>query len=377
MRVLNRYLAHDFLVSFLMTLLVITFVMYIGAIIKAIDMLSRGVSGMLILKIFGLTLPYTLKFSIAISVLVSVLLLFGRLSFDGEITTMKASGMSMWHIISPVVLLSTVLSFASIYINGSLAPHSRFAQRKALLEAGVEEPINLLEEGRFVRDFPGLMVYVGKKSATEVSDVIVYEMDAQGVKRNIRAERGTVDYNKDTKILLINLFDVRIDQPDRDNPMDISKSRFVSAKEYPVRLDFKALVGDGIVNKKAPDMTYLELIRAIQNVQQAFPDLEPGDMQKQRMKLVVEANQRLAFSVACFAFTLVGIPLGMKSHRKETSIGIALSLALVISFYLFMIISDTLVGYPQYRPDLIIWIPVLVAQGMGFYLIQRSDYVVA
>ncbi|HBA86243.1 MAG TPA: hypothetical protein DCZ95_19345 [Verrucomicrobia bacterium] len=374
MRIINKYLAGDFLMMFVMTLLVFTFVMYVGAIIKAIDLLSRGVSGLLILRIFSLNIPFTLAFSIPMSVLTTVLLLFGRLSFDGEITAMKACGLSLWQITSPVVLISILLSFLCVYINGSLMPESHFARRKVLMDVGVEEPINLLEEGRFIRDFPGLMVYVGKKSEKEVSDVIVYEMDPKGVKRNVRAKRGTVQYDKKTKVLLINLFDVRIDQPDRDNPMDISKSRFITAKEYPVKLDFAQLAGDGKISKKAPDMTYVELIQAIGNVKEAFPDLEPEDMQKQRMKLVVDANQRLALSISCFAFTLLGIPLGLKSHRKESSIGIGISLLLVFVFYLFIIISDALVGYPQYRPDLIVWIPVLLAQGAGFMLVHRADY---
>ena len=374
MRIINKYLFHDFLTTLVMTLLVFTFVMYVGAIIKAIDLLSRGVSGLLILRIFTLNIPFTLAFSIPMSVLTTVLLLFGRLSFDGEITAMKACGLSMWQIISSIVLTSIALSFICLYINGTLMPDSHFARRKVLMDVGVEEPINLLEEGRFIRDFPGLMVYVGKKSEKEVSDVIVYEMDAKGVKRNVRAKRGTVNYNKQTKILYINLFDVRIDQPDRDSPMDISKSRFITAGEYPVKLDFTQLAGDGKINKKAPDMTYMELIQAIGNVKEAFPDLEPEDMQRQRMKLVVDANQRLALSVSCFAFTLLGIPLGLKSHRKESSIGIGISLVLVFVFYLFIIISDSLVAYPQYRPDLIVWIPVLLAQGAGFMLLHRADY---
>ncbi|MFH0880901.1 MAG: LptF/LptG family permease [Lentisphaerota bacterium] len=374
MRVLNKYLIHDFLLSFIVTLLVFTFVMYIGAVIKAIDLLSRGVSGLLIIKIFALNIPFTLTFAIPMSVLTTVLLLFGRLSFDGEITAMKACGLSMWQIVSPVVMVSILLSVFCFYINGFVMPDSHYARRKVLVAADVEDPVNLLEEGRFVRDFPGLMVYVGKKGSREVSDVIVYELDGDGIKRNVRAKSGTVNYDQTNKVLEIDLKDVRIDQPDQEHPQDMSKSRYLYAKRYPVRLDFSELAGGGNVSKKAPDMDYFELIQAIRDVRRAFPDVETDDLLKMRMKMMVDGNQRLAFAVSCFAFTLLGIPLGLRSHRRESSIGVGISLLLVFVFYMFIIISDSMVGYPQYRPDLIVWLPVLVCQAAGFYLLFRSDY---
>ena len=76
MRTLNRYLTQDYLVIFGMTLLVFTFVMCLGAVIKAIDLGARGVSGFLILKVFSYNIPYMLMFSIPISVLTGVLLLW-------------------------------------------------------------------------------------------------------------------------------------------------------------------------------------------------------------------------------------------------------------------------------------------------------------
>ena len=91
-RVFNRYLLGDFLKSFFLTLIVLTFVMYVGAVVQAIDYMSRGISGWLILKIFALNIPFTLTFVIPMSVLTTVLLHFGRLSADGEITAMKACG---------------------------------------------------------------------------------------------------------------------------------------------------------------------------------------------------------------------------------------------------------------------------------------------
>ena len=129
-RVFNRYLLGDFLKSFFITLVVLTFVMYVGAVVQAIDYMSRGISGLLIMKIFALNIPFTLSFVIPVSVLTTVLLHFGRLSADGEITAMKSCGVSLWQMAAPIVFCSVLLSGLCLYINAELSPRSHFARRR-------------------------------------------------------------------------------------------------------------------------------------------------------------------------------------------------------------------------------------------------------
>ena len=373
MNILTRYITRDYLVTFLMTILVFTFVMCVGTVIKAIDLISRGVSILVFLQVFAANIPFILSFTIPMSSLTTVLLLFSRLSLDGEITAMKASGLTMWQIVSGPVMLSILLSVFCVYLNSYAAPNSHFANRRILRTVGVEEPVNLLEEGRFVKDFPGLMIYVGKKDGNRVEDVVVYETGSQGAVRSVRAREGTISSDEGARALLVELLDVRIDQPSKDDPMDLSKSRQVTAARYPVRLDFSELWDDENINKKVPDMTMTELIAGIRNIRQAYPDLSEEDLLQQKMKMMVSANERLGLSLSCFAFTILGIPLGMKSRRKESSIGVLISLGVVFLFYLFIIIADSLVNKPHTHPDLIIWIPVIVAELIGFLLIRRLN----
>ena len=371
MRIVNRYVGGDFLTTFLLTVLVFTFVMCIGAIVRAIDLLARGVSGMFMLKIFAYNIPFLLTFSIPISVLTSVLLLFGRLSFDGELTAMRACGLTLWQILAPILLASIGLSLLCLYLGSVVAPRSHFARRQLLFSVGMEQPVNLLEEGRFVRDFPGLMVYVGKKSRQQVEDVVVYEVGDQGVERNIRARRGEIRPGENDMVVIIDLYDVRIDQPrTKDDP---TRSQYINAQHYPVRLDFTELAGNRMLNKKMADLTYPELLHAIRNVRSAFPNIAWGDQARQRMALVVEANKRLALSLSCFAFVLLGAPLGMISRRKESSAGVGISLLLVFFFYFFIILAKALVGRPELRPDLIVWLPILGAEVAGFWLVRRAN----
>jgi len=372
LRVLERYLLRDFFVTCLLTLAVVTFVMCLGAVVKAMDLLARGVSGVFILKIFSYNIPFLLSFSIPISVLTTVLLLFGRLSSDGELNAMKACGLSLWQIVTPLVLAAVCLSVLCLYLNGTLAPQSHWAQRRVLVDLGMTEPENLLEEGRFVRDFPGLMVYVAKRERKKVTDVIVYEMGARGVKRSVRARYGYLTTDLDKKQLRVDLHDVRIEVPDEDHPMDLTRSRDIRAEHYPVTLDLSNFLNRGQVRKKGADMAYGELMEAVRDIRGAFPGVDPQDLARMRMGLVVDANTRLALALSCFAFTLLGIPLGIKSHRRETSIGFGIAILIVFFFYFFIIIADSLVRHPELRPDLIVWIPILGAELAGYLLLRRA-----
>jgi lipopolysaccharide export system permease protein len=85
---------------------------------------------------------------------------------------------------------------------------------------------------------------------------------------------------------------------------------------------------------------------------------------------MVELNSRAAMSISCLVFAIIGIPLGIKSHRKETSVGIAIGLGLITFFYMFMIIADSLAKYPQTIPHLIVWIPVVVSCLLGMHLMR-------
>jgi lipopolysaccharide export system permease protein len=374
MRILNRYIVLDYLVIFLGALGLITFVMTAGALIKAVDLMARGISPMLIVKFFFQNIPYILSFSMPISTLFAALLLFGRLSMDSEISAMKSCGISLWRLTSPLILLSILFSFVCIYINCEVAPAAKYANRELLRTAGVEEPINLLEEGRFIRDFPGLMIYVGRKNGTVVKDVVAYELDKKGgIKRSVRAKNGDITADNTNRLLTVKLYDVRIEVPDAKDPHDVSKTTYVNAQYYPIKLDFEKVLKGKPTVKKRGQMRMGELIDRIRNVERDFPMISAADRLVEKTKLIVEANERVSIAIGCFSFMLIGIPLGVKSHRKETSIGMVLSLVVVFAYYLFIVVAKALADYPALHPNLILWIPLIVAQFSGIWLIKRSS----
>ncbi|MGA0333161.1 MAG: LptF/LptG family permease, partial [Kiritimatiellia bacterium] len=351
MNTLHRYIFKDFLTIFGMSMLVTTLVLYLGSVMKALDYISQGVPGTVLIKVFTLNIPYILTMSIPVSCLVACLLLFNRLSLDGEFTAMRSGGLSTMQIISPVLLCGCLLTLTCIWIHYQLAPESRFSLRKALSNVSEINPMDLLEEGRFV-EFPSLAIWVNEKRDNHIDDVEIHERNEKGeLLQIINARSGEIQNLPDRREMRVRLQQVQVQHGDPEDPKGFLNARVVDMEEYHFDLDYDDLIRKDELNRNIGDMQMGQLLTVIRGEDPYYSSLDPVKREKIRMRALVTTHKRLGLSLGCISFILLGIPLGMNRSRGESNSGIPIGLSMILVFYAFISAADSLRYSPWLLPD--------------------------
>ncbi|MGA3285073.1 MAG: LptF/LptG family permease [Verrucomicrobiota bacterium] len=386
MKTLHKYLIREILVSLLMTVLVFTFVVLLFNVLKEILplLVSGQVSWWLVLKAVGLLIPFACVYALPMGFITAALLVFGRFSADQELTAARASGISLFSLISPVLLLSLFCCGVSAWFNMDLGPRSRVAyiNLKGQLRSdlgGVQLP-----EGRFIRDIPGYIFYADKNRRGILENVMVFRLEGgTNVSTTLRAPRGRLETDVPNKQLILHLFDART--------ITFSGARYSIGSSPELTLNFDLNVATNQTYKpKISDMTFWQLREELNDLEKILgspPVMEKAsseevraqlrEAEKQRSDLtepvLVEMHRQIAFSFACFGFTLVGIPLGIRVHRRETNVGVAIALMLVLVYYAFIMLGEALSARPEFAPHLILWLPNFIFQAIGVVLLWRAN----
>jgi lipopolysaccharide export system permease protein len=359
MKTLHFYLTRQVLGSLIMTVAVFAFVLLLGNVLREIMTLLVNRQAPLgkVVEAVGLLLPYVLVFALPMGMLTATLLVFGRFSAEQELTAVRASGISLLALSTPILLLSVALCGVSALINLQIAPQSRAAYRELIYSLIVEMSNVIMPEGRYVKDFPGYIFYVGKNKSGELKDVVVYRLDdEENADLRIHAKRGKIVRGEDKQITL-HLFEFQAANRQGDRQWHSGGS----GDEMTMLLEFKPL------RERKPhlsDMTFFQLQNERLTREHQGIDATP---------VLTEINSKVSFSFACLSFTLVGIPLGIRAHRRETSVGIAIALILVMVYYCFTILGDALATKPEWGPYLIVWLPNFIFQAVGMVLLWRAN----
>jgi lipopolysaccharide export system permease protein len=377
LKTLHKYLTRQVLASLALTVTVFTFVLLLGSALKEIlqPLISGQIGFGIVAQAFGLLIPFVLVFALPIGFITATLLVFGRFSADQELTAARASGVSLLSLAAPVLLLSLACCGVCACINMDLGPQSRVAYKKLIDEAKNNLAEIQLPEGRMIYDFPGYVLYVGKNRDGNLKDVLIFWPEQN---TTIQAPAGKTELDKTNHTLLLTLFNAQVMRA-TTNGMGTGSFNVLP---YAFNLNSKT---NQSTKPKISDMTFWQLQDELREREQLLTIIpaatnsakEWRTQVKAAEKLVQQArsqmHEQIAFSFACFGFALVGIPLGIRVHRRETNIGIAMALILVLIYYSFIILANSLSSRPEFVPHLIFWLPNFIFQAVGAVLLWRAN----
>ncbi len=362
MKIIERYVLQSFLSAFFLAWLVLSFVMTIGLLVKITQLLIEGLPMRAVGLFMLVGFPETLQLTVPLALLVSSLLVFSRLSADSEIAAMRACGVNLLTIMKWPVLVAALCTVLGFYVNNEIVPRGHDARRNIRSLVSVDVGIDLLEPGRFITDFPNMTLWFAKKEGNWLLDLLIFDHSTKGVTREIRAEKALVSTNGLN--IVLEMYKVRVDPIEADRPGVATADRF------------KHVIPDALKRRtsarKEKDMRYFELTGEIRELKANVEKIPQKTRDKMLSIYRTKLQTRFVYAFAAIFFVLIGVPLGIRTHRKESTIGMALSLVVALTFYLGVIVANSLEGLPAFLPHVLVWLPVAVCAVIAVYLIPKN-----
>ena len=375
MKILDRYVLRQVLVTGLFAVTILSVVLVLGNIFKQLLelLVNHDAPLELIVSFIAYILPFSLTFTIPWGFLTAVLLVFGKMSAEHELIALRSSGVSIPRICIPVFLVSFICVGICLWINVEVAPKAQIKMKDALYNIATNNPLAMFGSDRVIDDFPGRKIYVERNAGAELFNLLVYEMNESFEPISVvHAQRGLIEPDRENKRLLLHIYDGRFEQRDDQAPDDLLRiKQGITMKETTLTISLVELYEKNKKRKGMGSLTAGELLDRL-NAQQ-HQDVSPDSKQAraERSSLKTEVSKRFSFSLASFAFALIGVPLAITAHRKETSAGFLLSLIVAFVYFFFIIVADTVRANEALRPDLLIWLPNVIFIGLGAWLFLR------
>ena len=395
MKTIERYVFGAFLTSFFLAFLVLSFVLTVGLMVQIVGYMLQGIPVDLVARFAFVSFPETMQWTIPIALLVSSILVFSRMSADSEVAAMRACGVNLLTVTRWPLLFAVVCTALGVFVNNEIVPRGHQVRRDLTRRISVGAGLELLEPGRVIDDFPKVKIYFEEKEGNWLKDLIVLDFSNPKVDRMVTAAKALV--TSEGRDVVLDLHGMTVDPLDERNPGMARAARF----QYRVKDALK----DRTYKRKVKDFRFLEMMDKIREAKsdvknpeaaaarKAKERLEKADgrdrtekkdavakelklgkkvFKRQLSELRTEFQKRMVFALASICFVLVGIPLGIRAQRKESSIGMAIALVVALGYYLVVILMTSMDKSYAVRPDLLIWLPVVLCAALAGYLIPKN-----
>jgi LPS export ABC transporter permease LptF/LPS export ABC transporter permease LptG len=362
MKILDRYIFREILFPSLIALVALTFVAFlafsreIGWLFELI--VRQAATASQILTICMAILPNVLTFTIPMAVLVGILTGFGRMSSDSEAIAFRASGLSMIRLLVPVMTLGVLACAANLFVNVWAAPRATAQLRDLRYEILAKEVSLEVKPRVFNETLNNLVLYVqnARQEGIHWDGIMLADLTQPDQPRVTFARSGDLvkdDENHNFVLTLTN-----------------GSTHFVSPLS-PDKYSFNTFATTTI-SVPMPEAPPKQDKTSIQetSTQTLWNDMQNG---KATYEEHVEFHRRFALPFACLVFTLAGLPLGVSTTRGSKSMGLVLSLILMLVYYLAFVGGTRIAGNAQFSPLLGAWLPNAAFAVLGIVLLARSN----
>ena len=362
MRRLDRYIFREILTPGLLALVALTFIVFsrsVGPLLEIIVRQSPTASE--IWAVVVASLPAVLSVTLPMGVLVGILTGFSRMSSDSEAIALRASGISMWRILRPVFVFASLACAATLVLTVWVAPYTTANLRSLQAQLVRRHPSIDLRPRVFYEkaNWPYLLFVndsIRLDRGLQIHGILLVDTKDPEQPEVTLAESGRIlpaDDGQSIQLTLLNS-SKHVVSPGGSNTYEIVSVPGEQTLSVPVPISPPS------TSVPVTEVTTRDLWDRLNR-----GPVDPADR--------AEFHQRLALPFACLAFALIGLPLGVSTHRGGRSMGLVLSLILMFGYYMALIGGSRATTVGSFSPVLGAWLPNLIFAILGLILLSRSD----
>ena len=210
MKKLYRYITKSFLGTFVLTFFIVVFIWVMQFVwLYVDDLVGKGLEFKIIAELLFYTSITAIPMSLPLALLLALLMCFGNLGEHYELVAMKASGVSMWRSMRPLLYFSLMLSVMAFFISNSLIPIATLKWRTLLTDVQRQKLAFNIKEGVFYKDIENYVIFVDKKGkdGSHIYGVNIYDhSDHTGNTKIISADSGMMAMSPNQRNIIFTLY---------------------------------------------------------------------------------------------------------------------------------------------------------------------------
>jgi len=353
-RFLYSYLATEMLGPFFASFLIMNCVFFLAKLIPFLNfVLDLNIGAADFIRLFSYLFPNIFLYSIPMAAMLGVTIGFARLSSDSEILAFKASGISMYQILPPVLIVAALIALLTGYVSIKLIPLSAVSMKQLTYQLIKEKISKGIKEHMFTEALGDVVVYVDKinKQTGQWSKVWVSDMRQGDNPIVTMASTGSMTSNiKDMTVSLV-LRNGSLHKPGNDN------AQIVQFDRYQINIPLRSPeTGAGQLKKNS--LTMGELLEEARNAE---------DQSKDKRNSLIEFHKRIVLPVGCLMMSLIGLPLGLQARPGRKAIGIQAGLAIFVLYYILFTLAKALAEKVVLPVWLAMWGPNFFFCGLAVF----------
>jgi LPS export ABC transporter permease LptG/LPS export ABC transporter permease LptF len=361
MKTLDRYVIREVLWPFAIGLLIFTFILIIPVLIRdAEELVAKGVPALVILRLMWTLVPSALGLTIPMSVLLGLLVAFGRLSADREFVAMQACGVSLLRLMRPVVLVSVLAFGVTAYVLLVSVPNGNQTYREIVFGVIADRAESNVKPRVFFDDFPDLVLYVREVPASGGWKGVFMADNRTGQPAAIYlAEYGRVIIDRGRRSA-----EVVLVKGTRHTADAAGKYEVYAFDRLVLTVDPERMFARAALPKGEREMTVPELRERVVQLERQGQSAHNARM---------EIQQKFSIPTACLVFGLIGLGLGASNRRDGKLASFVIGIGVIFIYYILLWFGLALGRGKIVPPWFGVWLPNLLLAPAGALLFAWRD----